>query len=80
MNLFTKQEAAIYSFAMRYALPRDTGAAYLVVSETLKHWDRFEQWDKEQKFREIRQQIELTPKMLNREQWEKILAKEGKTK
>jgi hypothetical protein len=77
-NLFTKQEAAIYSFAMRYALPRDTSAADWVVSETLKHWDRFEQWDKEQKFYEIRQQIELTPKMLNREQWEKILAKECK--
>lgn len=77
-NLFTKQEAAIYSFAMRYALPRGNSAADWVVSETLKHWDRFEQWDKEQKFREIRQQIELTPKMLNREEWEKILAKEGK--
>jgi hypothetical protein len=65
---------------MRYALPRDTGAADWVVSETLKHWDRFEQWDKDQKFREIRQQIELTPKMPkeNRDQWEKILVKEGK--
>jgi len=78
MNLFTKQEAAIYSFAMRYALPRDNGAADWVVSETLKHWDRFEQWDKEQKFSEIRQQISETPDMLNRDVWEKILALEGK--
>lgn len=74
MITFTSQEASIYVFAMRYALPRDTGAAHFVTCEIAKNWDRFTEGDKWEMHSEINAQLEATPKMLNRGDWERILA------
>ena len=74
MITFTSQEASIYVFAMRYALPRDTGAAHFVTCEIAKNWDRFTQGDKWEMHSEIKSQLEATPEMLNRGDWERILA------
>jgi len=52
-ELFTNREASIYVFALRYALPRKTGAIDFVCHEIIKNISRFSERDKEQMKAEI---------------------------
>jgi hypothetical protein len=47
-ELFTNREASIYIFALRYALPRQTGAIDFVCNEITRNLHRFSERDKAQ--------------------------------
>ena len=52
---FTNREASIYLFALRYAMPRKTGAIDFVCQEITRNIERFSARDREQ----MRQEISL---------------------
>jgi hypothetical protein len=45
---FTNREASIYVFALRYAMPRKTGAIDFVCHEITRNLERFSERDKAQ--------------------------------
>lgn len=51
----TKDERAVYIFALRYALPRQTYALGLVAREIMARIHDFETWEVEQMIRECKQ-------------------------